>query len=382
MSQKLDYYEVLGVDRTASAAEIKTAYRKLALKYHPDRNPEDREAEERFKEAAEAYSVLIDADKRVVYDQYGFDGLRGEGFSGFSGFNSSVFSDFQDILGSFFNFGFGDIFGSSQTRGGTRAAAGRDLALEMEMTLEEAAAGLEKEIKLNKAELCPECNGTKMTADSEKSSCPTCQGHGQVRYQQGFFAIARECSHCHGEGEIITSPCAHCKGSGKVKGKKSITVKIPAGVDEGNRLRIEGGGEAGDLGAPRGDLYVVIRIKSHPLFEREENHLTCTVPVSFTQATLGSVLEVPTLNGNETLKMPAGTESGDILRIRGAGIKDIRRAHRGDLFVRIVVETPKHLNRKQKQLLKQFADLRGEPYEDKLDQGVKERIRKGLSRAH
>ncbi|MBU4330818.1 MAG: molecular chaperone DnaJ [Acidobacteria bacterium] len=382
MNQKLDYYEVLGVDRKASSAEIKTAYRKLALKHHPDRNPEDREAEERFKEAAEAYSVLIDTEKRSIYDQYGFDGLRGEGFSGFSGFNSSVFSDFQDILGSFFNFGFGDIFGSSGSSGVNRASEGRDLALEMEMTLEDAASGMEKEIKLNRAELCPECDGTKMTAGSEKTSCPTCQGRGQMRYQQGFFTIARECSHCRGAGEIIKSPCTNCRGSGKVKEKKTVTVKIPAGVDNGSRLRIEGGGEAGDRGAHRGDLYVVIRIKSHPLFEREENHLTCTVPVSFTQASLGSILEVPTLNGNETLKIPAGTGSGDILRIKGAGIKDIRRAHKGDLYVRIVVETPKYLNRKQKQLLKQFAELRGEPCEDTLDQGVKERIRKGHSREH
>lgn len=252
----------------------------------------------------------------------------------------------------------------------------------MELTLEEAAAGIEKEINLNRAEFCPECNGTKMTADSEKISCPTCKGHGQMRYQQGFFTIARECSHCGGEGEIIKSPCPHCRGTGKVKEKKSITVKFPAGVDNGNRLRIEGEGETGDRGAPRGDLYVGIRIKPHPLFERQDNHLSCTVPVSFTQASLGALLEVPTLNGNETLKVPAGTQSDDVLRIKGAGIKDLRRSHHGDLFVRIVVETPKHLNRKQKQLLKELADLRGEHIGESIDHKVRERIQRGHSRTH
>jgi molecular chaperone DnaJ len=253
---KQDYYEILGISRSASPEEIKAAYRRIALTYHPDRNPGNKEAEETFKSAAEAYSVLIEPEKKSIYDQFGHDGLRGQGFSGFSGFNESIFEGFEDILGSFFNFGFGDIFGTrSRTKAYTKS--GRDLALEIELTLEEAASGLEKEIKLNRAEHCPACKGSRMTPGTQKQVCPQCQGRGQARYQQGFFSISRTCSQCSGEGNIISFPCKDCRGAGKVREKKKIRIKIPAGIDDGMRLRMEGEGEVGDLGAPRGDLYVV-----------------------------------------------------------------------------------------------------------------------------
>ncbi|MGD9347655.1 MAG: DnaJ domain-containing protein, partial [Candidatus Aminicenantes bacterium] len=251
---KQDYYEILQISRNAAPEEIKKAYRRMALKFHPDKNPGNKEAEEKFKAAAEAYSVLIDPEKKSIYDQFGHDGLRGQGFSGFSGFNTSIFGDFEDILGNFFNFGFGDIFGG---RGSHRsyAKSGRDMALEMELTLEEAAGGVEKEIKINRMEYCPECKGTRLAPGTEKQVCPHCQGRGQVRYQQGFFSLSRTCSHCGGEGEIISSPCSKCMGSGKVKKKKTLRVKIPAGIDDGMRLRMEQESEVGDLGARRGDLY-------------------------------------------------------------------------------------------------------------------------------
>ncbi|MBE0557244.1 MAG: molecular chaperone DnaJ, partial [Proteobacteria bacterium] len=357
MTTRRDYYQILGVEASASEDEIKKSYRKLAMQYHPDRNPGNQEAEEKFKEAAEAYEVLCDPEKREIYSRYGHEGLNGAGYRGFSGFED-IFSSFGDI--------FGDVFGfnAGRSRSRTAARAGADLRYDLRISFTDAALGAATEIKLRKQTLCTSCRGSGCAPGTSPQVCSLCQGRGQVTQSSGFFSISSTCPQCRGQGGMITSPCPECSGGGKVTVEKMVQLKIPAGVDDGNRLRIEGGGEAGDLGAPRGDLYVVIRIKSHPLFEREENHLTCTVPVSFAQASLGSLLEVPTLNGNETLKIPAGTESGDILRIRGAGIKDIRRAHRGDLFVRIVVETPKRLDRKQKQLLKQFADLRGEPYEN------------------
>ncbi len=371
---KQDYYEILGIARSAAPEEIKSAYRRMALKYHPDKNPGNKDAEEKFKSAAEAYSVLIDPEKKSIYDRFGHDGLRGQGFSGFSGFNTSIFDDFEDILGNFFNFGFGDIFGK-RTRDRSYAKSGRDMALEMELTLEEAAAGLEKEIKINRMEYCPNCKGTRMTPGTQKSICPQCQGRGQVRYQQGFFALTRTCSQCGGEGEIIASPCSECRGMGKVKEKKTLRVKIPAGIDDGMRLRMEQESEVGDLGAPRGDLYIVIRIKKHKFFEREGNDLYCQVPISFTRAALGTKVEIPTLTGNEIVSIPSGTQPGQIIRLKDKGIKDVHSQRRGSLYIKIDVQIPVTLTKKQKEILKEFAESSGEKLDD-VDKKLADRMKK------
>ena len=370
---KKDYYETLGVARNAPADEIKRAFRQLALKHHPDRNPGNKEAEERFKEAAEAYSVLGDPEKRATYDRFGFDGLRGEGFTGFSGFDASIFGDFEDILGSLF--GFGDIFGS---RGRGRRAypqRGRDLALELEISLEQAGSGMEKEISLSRAEHCPECHGTGISPGTKKGECPTCRGRGQVRYQQGFFAVSRTCSHCHGSGEIIASPCRHCHGSGHIRQKQKITLRIPAGVEDGSRLRVEGQGEAGGAGAGRGDLYVLVRVAKHPFFEREEDNLFCQVSISFSQAALGASIEVPGLDQkSEVLKIPPGTQTGTVFRMKGRGMKDLRSHGKGDLFVKVQVQTPEDLSKEEKALLRRLAELRGEDL-DNADRSLIDRYK-------
>lgn len=357
---KKDFYEILSISRNATPEEIKKSYRQMALKYHPDRNPGDKNAEEKFKEAAEAYSVLIDPKNRSVYDRFGHDGLRTEGFSGFSGFNSSIFEDFEDILGSFFNFNFGDFFGTRQRARAYYPQRGRDLTLELEVTLEEAAFGVEKEIKLNRVELCSVCQGSKLRPGTQKSVCRHCQGRGQVRYQQGFFTISRTCSYCNGSGEIITNPCDECGGTGKMKKKKELKIKIPAGVDDRMRLRIEREGEAGDREAPRGDLYVVIRVKKHKIFEREENNLYCQISISFTQAALGATVEIPTLEENEVIKIPAGTNPSEVFRLKGKGIKSLGGYRKGDLFVKVNVKIPEKLTKEQKALLQQFAESTGE----------------------
>ncbi|MDD8025818.1 MAG: molecular chaperone DnaJ [Acidobacteriota bacterium] len=358
---KRDYYEILGVSRESGSDEIKKAYRQAALRDHPDRNPGDKAAEDRFKEAAEAYSVLCDVEKRSAYDRYGHDGLRGESFQGF---NSSVFEDFEDILGNFFgfNFGLGDLFG-----GGRRArtqSRGQDLALEFEISLEEAAAGAEKDITLNRAESCPACRGSGMKPGTRKSSCPACGGRGQIRQQQGFFSVGRTCPQCRGAGEIAASPCEECRGSGLKRGQKDLRVRIPAGIDTGTRLRMTGEGEAGERGAPSGDLYVGIRIRPHEFFTRQENHLTCEVVLSFAQAAMGLHLEIPLLDGGvEKLKIPAGTQAGTVFRIKGQGIRELNSRRTGDLFVRVQVETPADLSKEERALFKQLASLRGESLE-------------------
>jgi molecular chaperone DnaJ len=370
---KKDYYEILGISRNAASDEVKKAYRQLALKFHPDRNPDNKDAEDKFKEAAEAYSVLIDPEKRSVYDRLGHEGLRGEGFGGFTGFNSSIFEDFEDILGNFFNFGFGDLFGTRQRTRSHYPQRGRDLALEYEVTLEEAAFGVEKEIKLNRVELCPVCHGSKMRPGTQKSVCRTCQGRGQVRYQQGFFVVARTCSTCRGTGEIITSPCLDCKGSGKVRQKRKLTIKIPAGVDSGTKLRIEGEGEVGDQGTPRGDLYVIIHMKKHDFFERDGNNLYCEIQIPLTQAALGTTVDIPTLDGNELLKIPEETQPGEIFRVKGNGIKGLHSYKKGDIFVKVNVETPKNLTKEQKALLQQLAQSRGEDLKPQTRKSKKKR---------
>ena len=367
---KQDYYEILEISHTATSDEVKKAYRKKAMQFHPDKNPGNKEAEEKFKEAAEAYRVLIDPEKRPLYDRYGHEGIGRAGFNGFSGFNSSIFSDFEDIIGNFF--GFGDIFGGSRRRSAHYPQKGQDLVLELELVLEEAASGVEKEIKLNRAETCSACKGTKMSPGTHKSVCPTCQGQGQLRYQQGFFSIARECSYCHGTGEIIDSPCKECRGIGKTREKTTLNIKVPAGVDNGNRLRIEREGEVGDQGASRGDLYVVIRIREHEFFKREENHLYCDIYISIAQASLGVKVEIPTLEKNEMMKIPAGTQSGTVFRLRGKGIKDLHKFRKGELFVRVNVKTPEHLTKDQKDILRKFAESRGDEL-DNIDKSAVDR---------
>jgi len=374
---KRDYYEVLGVGRGAASDEIKRAYRQLALTYHPDRNPGNKEAEEKFKEAAEAYSILGDPEKRATYDRFGLEGLRGEGFTGFSGFDASIFGDFEDILGRFF--GFEDIFGGRSRSRRAYPQKGRDLALELEIGLEEAASGVEKEITLSRAEQCPECGATGVTPGTSKTSCPTCQGRGQVRYQQGFFTVSRSCSQCRGRGEIITSPCRNCRGSGRVKQKAKLTIQVPAGIEDGNRLRVEGQGEAGEPGAGPGDLYVLVRVAKHPFFEREDNNLFCQVHITFSQAALGASIEVPGLGrDSEVLKIPPGTQTGAVFRLKGLGIKDLRSHRKGDLFVKVQVETPENLSKEERALLRRLAELRGED-PDKTDRSVVDKLKNFIS---
>jgi molecular chaperone DnaJ len=367
-----DYYRTLGVARDAPPDEIKKAYRRQALKHHPDRNPGDREAEEKFKEAAEAYSVLGDPEKRSVYDRFGSEGLRGQGFSGF---DSSVFEDFEDILGNFFGFSIGDLFGGGgRGRSGVRRRRGRDLALEVEISLDEAAHGAEREIKLNRAEKCPVCGGSKRKPGTAPAGCPACGGRGQVRYQQGFFTMARTCPRCQGAGEVNASPCENCQGRGAVKEKRSLKVRIPAGVEDGSRLRLAGEGEGGDEGMPSGDLYVVTRVRKHPFFEREGNDLLCEISVSSTQAALGARIEIPTLECDEILKVPAGTQPGETLRLKGKGVQDVSGRRKGDLFVKVLVQTPGNLSKEQKALLSKLAELRGENIES-VDKSVMHRLK-------
>ncbi|MBD3415175.1 MAG: molecular chaperone DnaJ [Candidatus Aminicenantes bacterium] len=371
---KRDYYEVLEVSRTCTCDEIKKAYRKKALQYHPDKNPGDKEAEEKFKEAAEAYSVLMDDEKRSIYDQFGHQGLRGEGYSGFSGFNSSVFQGFEDILGSFFNFGgFEDFFG------GTRKARryprkGRDLAFEVKISLEQAASGIEKEIQISRSEICPSCNGSKTKPGTHKQDCPMCHGRGKVKHQQGFFSLVQTCPKCRGEGSVITNPCEECSGTGAVKKKKKVSFKIPPGVEDGMKLRIHGEGEAGEKGAPKGDLYVLIKVKKHKIFQREKENLLCEIKISFAKAALGTQVKIPTLNGNEILHIPKGTQPGKVLKIKGKGIKNVNNHQKGHLYIKVNVETPKNLNKRQKEMLKDFAESRGEKL-DSVDSNVVKKIK-------
>lgn len=371
---KRDYYGILGIPRSASSEEIKRAYRSKALQFHPDRNPGNKEAEELFKEAAEAYSVLIDPEKRSVYDRFGHDGLRGEGFGGFSGFDSSIFEDFEDILGNFFGFGFGDIFGTRTRRQANAPRRGRDLVLELELSLEEMASGVEKKVKLNRSEICSVCEGSRVRPGTSPSVCQYCQGRGQVRYQQGFFSLSRTCSVCQGRGEVITTPCDECRGTGKVKEKIELKINIPAGVNEGNKLRLAGEGEAGERGARRGDLYVVVHMKKHKFFHREEDNLFCEVPLTFTQAALGTTLEIPTLEKSELLQIPAGTQSGAVFRIKGRGLRGLERQKKGDLFVRVEVKTPERLTKEQKELLRKFSESRGENPEQ-VDRNLLDKVK-------
>lgn len=339
-----DYYEVIGVPRNASDQEIKSAYRRLALKHHPDRNPGDAQAEERFKEAAEAYGVLGDPEKRRRYDAYGHAGLGG----GAAGFDPTIFSDFSDILGDFFG------FGSFGRRGGPRRGA--DLRYNLEVSFAEAVFGTEAQLKIPRAERCSACSGSGAAPGTQPATCPTCRGAGQVTFQQGFFSVARGCSHCRGTGRIVAEPCKACRGAGLTQVERSLQVRIPAGVDDGSQLRISGEGEPGAQGGPSGDLYVVLHVAEHEFFKREGTHVVCEMPVSVAQAALGASIEVPTLDGGKArLHVPEGTQSGTVLKLRGQGVPALGGRGRGDLHVLVHVVVPKRLSSEQRKLFEQLA---------------------------
>jgi molecular chaperone DnaJ len=371
--EKRDYYDVLGVSRGASEQEIKSAYRKLALKYHPDRNPGNNGAEERFKEAAEAYAVLSDEQKRAQYDRFGHAGLGNAAGGGFGGFDPSVFADFSDILGDLF--GFGDMFGGSGRRG-TRVRRGADLRYDLELTFENAAFGTKTKIKVPHQETCTACDGTGSEKGNGPSTCTTCNGYGQVRFQQGFFSITRTCGSCQGTGQIIKNPCSTCRGEGRVVKEKVLELKIPAGVDNGSKLRVTGEGDAGGKGAPAGDLYVVLHVQDHDFFERRESDLFCHIPITFPQAAIGAAIMIPTLEQDEEkLTIPAGTQSGTTFKIRGRGISKRGGSARGDLYVTVNVTVPSKLTREQKELLTRFGDTieaENKPIQKKILERVKE----------
>ena len=353
VNSKRDYYEVLGVARGASDDQLKKAYRRAALQWHPDRNPERKEeAEERFKEVTEAYSVLIDPQKRAAYDRFGYAGL---GSQPFAGFDQSIFADFADIFGDFFSFE--DLFGLGGTRGRTRGRRGRDLRYDLDLSFEEAARGVDTKIKIPRSETCPACGGTGARKGTGLTTCTPCQGRGQIRYQQGFFAVSRTCPQCQGTGQIVRHPCPECRGEGQVRRERTLEIKIPPGVDTGTRLRIAGEGEAGIHGSAPGDLYVVLRVEEHPFFERRESNLYCSMPISFPQAALGGEIRVPTLEGEQSLQIPVGTQSGTIFRLHGKGFPNLNGGGRGDLFVEVRVETPKKLTREQRRLIEQLAEM-------------------------
>ena len=349
MITKRDYYEILGINRNATSDEIKASYRKLALKYHPDRNPGNKEAEEKFKEAAEAYEVLHDPNKRQIYDQYGHQGLEGTGFSGFGGFED-IFSSFGDIFEDFFGFGPGRSARS-------KAKRGADLRYNLTLDFMEAAFGIEKMIDVEKMETCPVCNGSACEPGTQPESCSYCQGAGQVSRSQGFFTVRTTCPQCNGRGQAITHPCLHCSGTGLIKDKKKVSVRIPGGVDSGSRLRLTGEGEAGIYGGPPGDLYVFINVKPHKLFKRDNTDIICEVELSFVQAALGDKIMVSTLNGEKELKIPKGTQPGDLFHFRGGGIPSLRNGRRGDQIIQAVIKTPTNLNKKQEKLLREFEKL-------------------------
>ncbi|HVA01967.1 MAG TPA: molecular chaperone DnaJ [Terriglobia bacterium] len=352
MNHKRDYYEVLEVAREASEPEIKSAYRKLALQHHPDRNPDQKEqAEERFKELTEAYGVLGDPEKRAAYDRYGFAGVGGPG-AGFPDFSSTVFSGFEDLFGSFFDLE--DLFGGGRPRR-VRAERGPDLRYELEIAFEEAASGLETKIKIPRSETCSNCRGTGSRNGSHLANCPACGGRGQVRYSQGFFTVSRTCPQCGGAGQVNRNPCPDCRGEGRLRREKVLGIKIPPGVDDGTRLRLSGEGEAGRHGGPPGDLYVVLKVRPHSYFERRGDDLFIKIPISITQAALGTEINVPALRGRQKMKIPEGTQPGATFRLRGHGMPTLNGRGRGDLYVSVEVTVPARLSRDQRRILESLA---------------------------
>jgi molecular chaperone DnaJ len=369
---KRDYYEVLGVSKDASEREIKKAYKRLAMKYHPDRTKGDKTLEEKFKEVKEAYEVLVDEEKRAAYDQYGHAAFQQGGHGG-GGFGGGA-ADFGDIFGDVF----GDIFGGGRGRGGhSRARRGSDLRYNMELTLEEAVKGKSTEIKVPTYVSCDACDGSGAKKGTSAKTCSTCHGHGQIQMRQGLFAVQQTCPTCGGQGKVITDPCTKCHGQGRVQKTKTLSVKIPAGVDTGDRIRLAGEGEAGEHGAPAGDLYVQVHVKDHPIFVRDGNNLYCEVPISFTTAALGGEIEVPTLEGKVKLKIPKETQTGKMFRLRGKGVKSVRSSITGDLMCKVVVETPVNLSKEQADLLRQLEETMGKqqahhrPKETGFFEGVK-----------
>jgi molecular chaperone DnaJ len=347
------YYEILGIERNAAEEDIKKAYRKLAMQYHPDRNPGDKEAEERFKAAAEAYEVLSDGEKRGIYDRYGHEGLNGIGFRGFSGFDD-IFSSFSDI--------FEDVFGFSTGRSRSRTAkrAGADLRYDLKISFIDAAFGTSADIDIVKLERCNSCHGSGAAAGSSPESCRRCYGKGQITQSSGFFSISSTCPQCRGEGRVIIKPCLNCHGAGRSPVTKPVHLKVPAGVETGSRLRLRGEGEKGEHGGPDGDLYVFIHVEPHELFERRGNDIYCRIPISFVQAALGATIEVPTLNGMEKVNIPQGTQTGAAFRLRGKGIPHLRGFGKGDQIIETVIKIPVNLDKKQEELLREFARLSGE----------------------
>lgn len=355
MATKRDYYEILGLARNASEEDIKKAYRRLAMKYHPDRNPGDKKAEENFKEAKEAYEVLTDARKRAAYDQFGHAGV--DTGAGMGGAGAGAGASFSDIFGDIF----GDIFAGGAAGGGrggqqSRVRRGADLRYNLELSLEEAVHGTTVKVRVPTLTTCKTCGGSGAAKGSGPVTCSTCGGAGQIRMQQGFFSLQQTCPQCRGMGTIIKDPCKTCRGQGRVEERKTLSVKIPAGVDTGDRIRLAGEGEAGEHGGPAGDLYVFVKVKDHPIFTRDENNLYCEVPISFTTAVLGGELDVPTLDGRVKLKITPETQSGQVFRLRGKGVRSLHGGGTGDLLCRVVVETPVNLTQEQKNLLRQFDE--------------------------
>jgi molecular chaperone DnaJ len=351
MPKKRDYYEVLGVNRDVADEDIKKAYRKLAMKHHPDRNPDSKEAEERFKEAKEAYEVLSEPEKRRAYDAYGHAGVNPQ--MGGMGPDAAGFGGFAEAFGDIFS----DIFGGGQGRGRSSVYRGADLRYNLEITLEQAARGTETKIRIPTMEPCETCHGSGAKPGTHPKTCETCHGAGTVRLSQGFFSIQQTCPTCHGSGKMVSDPCPTCRGAGRLKKHKTLAVKIPAGVDEGDRIRLSGEGEAGVNGGPPGDLYVVMHLKPHGVFQRDGDDLHCEMPVSFTLAALGGEIEIPTLDGSAKIKVPAETQTGQVFRLRGKGIKGVRASYPGDLLCEVVIETPVRLTDRQKELLRELEDI-------------------------